>query len=262
MKQHILSEFHPGDMADCTGAIRCMGSSASSMDEVSEQLVRYFYENLVIDLRAKQKACVLVRFFQVLPYAALTQEQKRAADDAYKAALGPPSMRCMVLRATAGDEPAWNSPAQSVSHHAIPLPSEDLVRQMPMISQLIEDLGLRVSDVLKPPDRIVLGKSEDDYQTFLVQDALGSSIIPAQEQFVIPYGVKSVLGFGGLLPSGNLFAVILFSKVRIKRDTADMFRCLALATYVAVMKFDDTPTPIEANGMVRTRPRRPFPKVS
>jgi hypothetical protein len=46
------------------------------------------------------------------------------------------------------------------------------------------------------------------------------------------------LGFGGMLPSGNLFVVILFSKVYIPRETADMFRPLSLSVRLAVLPFE------------------------
>jgi hypothetical protein len=41
------------------------------------------------------------------------------------------------------------------------------------------------------------------------------------------HGVWSVLGMEELLPSGELFVVALFSKVRITRETAAMFQPLA-----------------------------------
>jgi len=47
-----------------------------------------------------------------------------------------------------------------------------------------------------------------------------------------------VLGFGGLLPSGNLFAIILFLKVQIPHSTAQMFSTLALNVKTALLAFD------------------------
>ena len=43
-------------------------------------------------------------------------------------------------------------------------------------------------------------------------EAAGSPYIPAQEDFVQPVGIRSVLGFGGMLPGGDIFVVILFSR--------------------------------------------------
>jgi hypothetical protein len=74
---------------------------------------------------------------------------------------------------------------------------------------------------------------------FHVEDALGSPYIPAQEEFVVPYGIRSVLGFGGLLFNGDLFAVILFSTVRVPATAADRFRTLALDVKSAFSRFGD-----------------------
>ncbi|MGE5296319.1 MAG: hypothetical protein ACM3VT_15965, partial [Solirubrobacterales bacterium] len=66
------------------------------------------------------------------------------------------------------------------------------------------------------------------FNVFHVPEAVGSPDIPEQAEFVIPHGVRSVLGFGGMLPGRDLFAVILFSQVPIPRSTAELFRPLAL----------------------------------
>jgi hypothetical protein len=51
--------------------------------------------------------------------------------------------------------------------------------------------------------------------------------------------VESVLGFGGLLPSSELFATIFFTRVPIPRNVADMFRPLALNQKLALLPFVD-----------------------
>ena len=68
-------------------------------------------------------------------------------------------------------------------------------------------------------------------------DAVGSPFIPAQDEFVIAAGVKSVLAFGGVLGSGELFVVIMFSKTSIPQGTADVFKDLAAYVTEAVQPF-------------------------
>jgi hypothetical protein len=83
--------------------------------------------------------------------------------------------------------------------------------------------------VLQPDPQFLVELEQKTYHVFHVPQAVGSAYIPAQQEFVLPFGIQSVLGFGGMLPSGNLFVVILFSKVYIPRETADMFRPLSLS---------------------------------
>ena len=58
---------------------------------------------------------------------------------------------------------------------------------------------------------------------------------------MVPFGIESGLGFGGVLPTGDLFAVCLFSRVPISRTTAELFRPLALHVKLAVLPFDGGP---------------------
>ena len=60
--------------------------------------------------------------------------------------------------------------------------------------------------------------SKKTYNTFYVPESVGSPYIPTQDDFVIPNGIKSVLGFGGVLSSGEPFVVIMFSKPGIPAD--------------------------------------------
>jgi hypothetical protein len=52
--------------------------------------------------------------------------------------------------------------------------------------------------------------------------------------------VRSVLGFGGLLPPGEPFATIIFSRTPIPREVADRFKPLALNVKVALLAFAGT----------------------
>ena len=113
-----------------------------------------------------------------------------------------------------------------------------MVARLPMIAQLIKQFGLEVETLLSPDPALMVDLNQQNFNVFYVPDALGSPIIPAQAEFVIPYRVHSVLGFGGVLPSNDLFAVILFSKVPISRDTAEMFKPLALNIKMATLPFD------------------------
>ena len=75
------------------------------------------------------------------------------------------------------------------------------------------------------------------FNTFHIAHAVDSPYIPAQDDFVKPYGVKSVLGFGGVLSSGELFVVIMFSKVSISASTASSFHDLSANVKEAVEPF-------------------------
>ena len=63
--------------------------------------------------------------------------------------------------------------------------------------------------------------SEETYNTFYVPESVCRPYIPTQGDFVVPNGIKSVLGFGGILSSGELFMVSMFSKASIPPDVKE-----------------------------------------
>ncbi len=232
------TQFTLTDMTECGAILRKLGLGATSMEEAANRVVRYFYDEFV-DAKTGEQAWALVRFFKTHAYAELSHTDLHRLVEQQLGDRPPAlSLKCLTLLATAGSQPQWNTRQASYSHQVIPLVSEQLVAQSPMISQLIQQFGLTINTVLEPDPALLLDLNQTTFNVFYVPIALGSPYIPAQAEFVIPHQIQSVLGFGGILPSGNLFAVILFSKVRLPEAIADLFKTLALNVKMAVMPFE------------------------
>ncbi len=54
----------------------------------------------------------------------------------------------------------------------------------------------------------------------------GSKLIPKQAESVEPFGVESVFGFWGSYKTGEIYAVIIFSREKISNETAKLFLSL------------------------------------
>lgn len=233
-----LTNFTIREMSECSKAMRTMGKDSASMEDTAVRIVRHFYDGLV-DAEG-ERASALVRFYTTHPFGDLDSELQGFA----RALLGGQSpsaeMKCLVLLATAGDKAEWNSRKSSQGHKAIPLPNEEAVHQAPMVSNLIAQLGIPMGMVIKPEPDLLLDMEQKTYNVFHVPEALGSPYIPAQQEFVVPCGIRSVLGFGGLLPSGEMVAVIMFFKVPIVREAANLFKALSLSVKMAVLPFGRT----------------------
>jgi hypothetical protein len=231
-----LSRFSLGDMIRCGTELRKLGQDAGSMEEVAARSVRYLYESLrAPDLTAP--GCVLARIFVTLPFVELDRQQQAFARRLLGDAAANPAMKCLTLLATAGQDAAWNSRHTSRGHVALPLPSDESLARSPMIAQLMRQLGVETGTFFASDPQVLIDLEQHTFNVFHVSDALGSPYIPAQEEFVIPYAVRSVIGFGGLLPNGELFATVIFSRVAIARDAADLFKTLALNLKVALLPF-------------------------
>lgn len=249
-----MTNFTLREMTECGKALRKMGGGAGSMEETAARIVRHLYDNL-IDGRTGARACSLVRFFKTHPCERLDDDLQGFARNMLGDVPVTPEMKCLVLLATAGEMPEWNSRENSTGHKAIPLPSEEAVQQIPMMRNLIKQLGISVSSVIRPDPEIILDMAQKTYNVFLIPEALGSPHIPAQRDFVVPRKIKSVLGFGGVFPSGEIFIIIMFLKVPVSPELAALFKPLALNVKIAALPFIDTI-------FAETGPNRPVAELS
>lgn len=231
-----VAKLTQDNIAQCGLALRRMDEGADNMEEVASKIVGYLYDNFT-DKETGQRSLALVRLFKTHPYDELAPELQQFAAGVLGHEPGP-ATKCLTLLATAGSKEEWNSRKTSNGHRAIPLPSEEMVKAFPMISNLVKQLGLKVTDVLNPDPSMLVDTDQKTYNVFHVPNALGSDYIVAQDEFVKPEGIKSVLGFGGLLPSGNLFVVIMFGKVTISSEAAAMFRPMSPRVNQALVPFE------------------------
>jgi hypothetical protein len=189
-------------------------------------------------------ACVLVRCFQTTSYARMPLSYRDAADKLLEAVPTTPDMRCLSLLATRGIKTIWNDVVTSVGHQAIPLPSVEVVRKAPMIARLLEQFDMPIEQVVAIPDAsdMMLHTAARSFSIFHIADAVGSPYIPAQDSFVKAYGVRSVVGIGGLLPDGELFALVLFTRVPISTEVAERFQALIPALNELLMSYSPKAT--------------------
>jgi hypothetical protein len=232
-----LSKFDLGDMLKCSLRLRETTTGAATLEASAQRVCRFLYDEL--HGPNVPHACSLVRCYKTHPFGGLDAELQKFARGVLGGDPPNPNMKCLTLMATVGETASWNSRHLSRGHRAIPLPSPEIVGKAPMIAQLIKELGMELSTVLQPSPEVVKELAGKRHGVFHVEDALGSPYIPAQEEFVVRHRIRSVLGFGGMLFTGDLFAVILFSTVHVPASAADRFKTLALDVKSAFSRFND-----------------------
>jgi serine phosphatase RsbU (regulator of sigma subunit) len=226
-----LSDLGLADVVGCAATLRASTAGATSMEAAAAAVVSSL-RGAFTDPESGESQLVLARMFSTERLGDLPPDLQALAQSQLAGEAGP-ELRCLTLLGTDGDLPPWRDRRQSVGHRAIPLPSADTVRQAPMIAALVTELGLDL-------DTLVYGTptigSRSDFSVFLVERAQGSSRVPDQ-RFVREHRVASVLGFGAQLPSGHVFAVVLFTRVPVVRVTADLFRIIAVSAQLAMLEF-------------------------
>lgn len=246
-----LTHFDLGDMLKSSLQLRDAAAGAATLELSAQRVCRFLYDEL--HGPGTDRACALVRCYKTHPFGSLDPELQEFARGLMEGGHPTPTMKCLTLMASAGQTASWNSRLLSQGHRAIPLPSPEIVDKAPMISQLIKEMGLELSSLLKPEPDVVKYLAGKRYGVFHVEEAAGSPYIPAQKEFVERYGIRSVLGFGGVLATGDFFAVILFATVHVPSNAAQRFRTLALDVKSAFSKFDEATT----FGLTRSTPVRP-----
>lgn len=231
---HDLCGFSLDDVAECAARVRRLGQGASSMEEAAGRIVTYLYDDLA-DHRSGQRACALVRFYKTHPYGMLDAGRRHFASPRSTGEVTSPDARYLALLATTGDEPAWQSVAGSRNHQAIPLESAENAARVPMVLRLIDQLGIDFTASPQASSSVTVAvdsRSNDDDGA-----GLPSADVLIPDPFLDRHGIRSILGFGGQLPAGDLFAVVLFTRVSIEARARDLFKTLALAVKVSVTAF-------------------------
>lgn len=233
-----LRSFSFDDLYECSTDIRKLGDIARDADDVARRIVTYIFE----EFRAPDTGaamCALVRIFRTRRLSCLDPDEAQIARSLDLGAKPDPLI--LSLRASRGIRPEWNDPRLSRSHRIIPLASMTPLARTPTICNLVAQLGVPAgifspsnADRSVPPTTAELD-AEAYVNFFHVENAPGSPFVPDQTEFVEPYGVKSELGCGGVLPRRDMFVMILFSTVRLPRSTAELFRALAASIGLALL---------------------------
>ena len=226
--------FSRSHLLECSTAVRALGEGAACMEAVAQAVVEHLRGHF-LDKDTGEPALPLARVYLTQPCDELDPSVQDFARAAATDTYARPNVACLTLLASAGEDPAWNDRRTSSAHKAIPLPSVEAVRRLPMVVQMLTELGLDPRHVVDPDEGSFRDLEEHTYDVFYVAEARDCPYLPAQDGFVIPYGIRSVVGFGGILPDGALLAVVLFSRVPIPATAVDAFAAIALSVKLAVL---------------------------
>tara|TARA_B100002003_G_scaffold83931_1_gene78382 strand:- start:221 stop:973 length:753 start_codon:yes stop_codon:yes gene_type:complete len=201
---------------------KCKG--LSSLEEVAQELMNTFCRAFITG--SGKSTFVLSRFLKSCTYVDLPEEikiyiQRQEGKEKIYA-----KNRYLTLLGTSGDLEEWKCRKDSKGHQALPLYDPLTIYNIPMLSALLNQIGFEISDTSEPGKNIIIDKEEHDFGIFCVEDAGGSKLIPQQAEFVEPFGIKSVIGWGGCYKTGHIYAIIIFSREKISKGVAKLFLSL------------------------------------
>ena len=210
------------------------------MEEVAGRIVSKFDE-WFHDPATGESSLVLGRLFKTHAYDDLPEELREVARRGVSDGNLKPDMKCLTLLGTTGVRPRWKSRALSENHRVIPLPSVEALTRFPMIMQLVRQFGLEAGECWRIGRPCWWTGTSGPSMSSTCRRRSTAPTSRRRTTSSSPFGVRSVLGFGGMLPGRDLFAVILFSRLSIPRSTAEFFRPLALCLKIALLPFVNRP---------------------
>ncbi|WP_312886812.1 SpoIIE family protein phosphatase [Actinocrinis puniceicyclus] len=231
--------FAPERIAALTAAIARCGDQSGSMEGAARCAVAALRD--AFPTAEGQSALVLVRFFQTARWELLTPQLRSYALARMAPGAGGEGTRCLALLATLGDQPAWCDRHASRDHQALPLAGAEVVRRMPLALTVLDHLvGADAQRGGHPPHTPAYEPRPTRVAVHLVSQVAGSPLVPAQ-WLADGYGVASALGLGGILPSGEVFSAVIFSRVPIDAPTAQRFGAVTEALCAALSPFAHLP---------------------
>lgn len=224
-----LDRMTVADAVELGARLRMTSDGATSMEEVANAVVRSICEGTTSHDDAS--SCVLVRCFVTDARSRLPQRLAGLVpldeDD-------DPDGQSLVLLATEGAEPEWCDRRRSHGHQVIPLVGSAMPKTFPMITRMFRQFGIPLSALVSRSVDSFVDPSERAFGVFHVEHAADSVDVPDQG-FISEYGVKSVVGIGGPLPTGDVFAVLIFSQAPIDRQVAELLQPWALSIKLALL---------------------------
>lgn len=199
-------------------------AGTKTFEDASQKLVDMFYEEFKDSLS-------LVRLFVTVPFDHLPPFQKKFVSNlAQKKGMGKElkgDTLVLTLAGTRGAKPEWNSVQKSQGHVGIPLISSQFLGEIPMMSRLLQSIGVNLNWFDEQDTKIVIKKVASLSGVFYVGDAqteidsMSRKIISAQE-FVKENNIKTVFGLGGAYLNKAFATMICFTKENVPKNIPEL----------------------------------------
>ena len=236
--QADLTALGLGPLVRLVSGLRGLSEGCASVEQFAQAACELLHQGLVDSGGSRQTA--LVRFYGTAQLGALPPADRAFVSGLPRVAPLSAETMCLTLLGTAGTQLAWNDRSRSQGHRVVPLPDAAAVDELPMVAALLGQLGIDVEALTRSSAHVVLPSDSEDYRIFHVPEARDSPLIPAQD-FVREHAIASAVGFGGALPTGEVYAVVLFSTVPVSLFSARLLATIALSINLGCMDMLDLP---------------------
>jgi hypothetical protein len=228
---YALERFSVDDLVELSREVRALGDGADTMTEVAQRLVDKLFE--AFRTASGDPALLSARLYKTHRFSDLPPDLKRIAADREEDI--EDRQPCLVLLAAADDPAIATEAAANPNDRVQPLTERGLAEQ-PLMRHLLDGLGVEVASVLDPDRAAESRLHTRDLDVFHVPDlAVADGVDEQARERVQELGLSSMAVTGGVLLSGEMFMVVLFTRVQISDYVAQLMRSLGLAIKAALV---------------------------
>ncbi len=214
-----ISSYSADDLEKLKEKLKARYPSCTFFEHAAQKFAETLYSEF-------SSSVILARVYVTIPYGQLPSFNKAFVNNLAKAKnisnLINANTPILSLAGTAGQNPAWWERRKSQGHVGIPLCSAGFIDAIPMMSRLLQELGLNMAWFDKQDLSIAKKSLTGLNGLFYVAnasddtDSKGRKIIPAQD-FVSSYGIHTVYGMGTTYISGAFAVSIIFTNEALTR---------------------------------------------
>ncbi|MBI4405880.1 MAG: GAF domain-containing protein [Deltaproteobacteria bacterium] len=223
-----LTSLNLKEMILIGAALREVAGTAKRKEEIGETLSKHLYQTLTIG-KSKDPACAFVQFFHTECYSLLSPDCRAAAEKLIPKKKIKKNSLCMCLHANEGMNGKWNDLLWRKCH-TLPLDSHLFTVRFQVLSQLVSLLQLE--------RKRISGQWAGNFKVLHITNLAEIPYYQKHSKFIASLGIRSAVAFGGLLPSGKMFAFVLYLRTEIPARVSKLFEVLALNVRMALLPFD------------------------
>lgn len=224
-----LRDFTLRDRLTCLVGMMRETEGASTMADAAGIVVR-FLQAQAHALPDGQAACPAVLAYRTATFADLPAGWQDAWTMSEGAGSPGPSGRFSVLLAEAGESGACEDLQWHPGGRISPVSGTHLIEHQPLLAHLYHRLGLDLGAPAAFQSEVEHSPASKPYSVLLVGDAQASRYTLPIREHVDRLGIRSILAFGGRLTNGDAVGTLVYSRVRIRADSAEQFRAIAMDT--------------------------------
>ncbi len=232
--------IHPGTMtlraaAQCAFRIMRVAADGIPEEAIAQAVAEYFYDHFrLTDTGGPALLLARVSLTEPLSLVAPALQTKMRQRHAGL----EDQTQCCVLRGSCGQYGEWCRVATPVMDQCLVVEDMEFSWVRPVVAQVLRGLDRNLAEVGRWEGAGLLEDLDRVVHVVHIEEAKGHPLLQRQGEFVAQYGVRSMMGLGGRLPSGRSVCVELFSSVPVGPERLSHYRVLALSVYLAFLRAD------------------------